>query len=58
MYTSGTAWEMKPINLAKIVKRLQDYMRQVKHQSHGRTTDAYLTAAIYLSIYQNRASLM
>ena len=38
-------------------KTLQDYMRHVEQQSHGRKTHAK-TAAIHLTIFKNRASLL
>lgn len=38
-------------------KTLHFYMGHVEQQSHDRTTDA-LTAAIYLTIFKSRASLL
>ena len=56
IYTSGKAWHItdKSCNDSKT---LQDNMRHVEQQSHGRTIRA-LTTAIHLTTFKNRASLL
>ena len=47
----------KSSNDAILKKTLQDYMRHVEQQSHGRKSHT-VTAAIHLTTFKNRASLL
>lgn len=40
IYTSSKAWHIEVDNSCNDSKTLQDYMRHVEQQSHGRKTDA------------------
>ena len=56
-YIIGRARKIEADKSCNDSKTLQDYMRHVKQQSHGRKTQAQ-TAAIHLTTLKNRASLL